>query len=168
MATIGLRADVKKLFFDRAAVMKKLEAQKRRYYAKSGAFARTTARRSIRPSKYASKPGEPPKSKTGILRNNIFFAMDGGVVVGPARLSSRSGRAPRLLEFGGNVRATRTVYVSLGRPGRDSTGRFVQNPKTKIAKGTLTKIKARPYMAPTLRKTIPELPRLYAESVRRS
>jgi hypothetical protein len=172
MATIGLRADVKKLFFDRAAVMKQINAQKRRYYAKSGATAMRTARRLIRkvvkaktvqregltPVAYAaalkkeryrraSRPGQPPRSRTGLLQKNIFFAFDGprgGVIIGPVKLGGK-GLVPKVLEAGGfSQRRTRAGVMKRDR------------------------IAPRPYMAPALRKTKAELPQLLAESFRRS
>ena len=163
--TIGMRAEVMKLFFDREAVMKQVRADQRRYFAKAGGFARTTARQSIRdarkfkkieskgmsPEEFtgalrearyerSSKPGQPPRSRSHLLRRNIFFAFDPprGVIAGPVKLSGK-GKIPKVLEVGGQTRNRERSF----------------------------EIKARPYMAPALRKTVPQLPRLYAESVRR-
>lgn len=53
-----------------------------------------------------SKPGEPPRVVTGLLKKFLFFAYDAGsksVVIGPARLNSASGTAPATLERGGSA-----------------------------------------------------------------
>lgn len=155
-----VRAEVKKLFFDRAAVMKAISATQRRAFTRAGGFARKTAMRKIRPVgksrtivrqgltaaefakqvraeryRLASKPGQPPKSRTGLLRRNIFFAFDppNGVVVGPARFPGGRQMIPRVLEEGGTVRRR-------ARGGR-----------------VTTRIQARPYMAPTMREVQPKL-----------
>lgn len=162
MAVIGLRAQVMKSFFDRGAVMKVLNAQERRYMARSGAYVMTTARRSMRkvakakkieragktPRQFAeaikaeryrraSKPGQPPRYRTGGIRKNTFFAFDGprgGVVIGPARFASAGQMVPKVLEEGGTI----TRKLKSGRRVRDQ-------------------IKPRPYMAPALRQTIPKV-----------
>lgn len=51
---------------------------------------------------YHSKPGQPPRSITGVLKELIFFAFDRPnhtTVVGPAKTNSPSG-APERLEHG--------------------------------------------------------------------
>lgn len=85
----------------------------------------------------ASKPGEPPRNQTGLLRDNIFFSYDAAtqsVVIGPARLGG-AGRAPAVLEYG----------------GRGILG---------------TTIKPRPYMVPALQKNIQKLLPMWRNSVR--
>lgn len=60
----------------------------------------------------ASDPGAPPRSRSGLLRDNILFAYDPdseSVVVGPALLNSSDG-SPETLEFGG--RNDRGVFVA--------------------------------------------------------
>lgn len=50
----------------------------------------------------SSKPGEPPRDQTGLLKRFIFFSFDDRTkttVVGPAKLNSPSG-APERLEYG--------------------------------------------------------------------
>lgn len=75
-----------------------------------------------------SKPGEPPRSVWGLLRNHIYFVYDPdrrSVVIGPAKLQGTKGEAPHALEFGGNVtnRQGRRAYIEprpYMRPARDS------------------------------------------------
>lgn len=70
----------------------------------------------------ASKPGEPPRVRSGELKSQLFFAYDPSamsVVVGPALLPgaippNSTQTAPELLEFGGIVtaRGKRWGYVA--------------------------------------------------------
>lgn len=56
-----------------------------------------------RPPLRHSKPGQPPLSHTGLLKDNIFFDFDLSrhqLLVGPAIIPHPTG-APRVLEFGG-------------------------------------------------------------------
>lgn len=53
----------------------------------AGAYLRTTARRSIRTSKKASRPGMPPHTRAGQIRRAILFAVDSKTLtawVGPS------------------------------------------------------------------------------------
>jgi hypothetical protein len=98
-------------FFDRTAVMAKVDAARRTVLSKWGSFVRTTARRSIRPRKRSAAPGQPPSSHVGLLRKLIFFGYDDAaesVVVGPTLFKSGSPTVPELLEFGGSARHWRT------------------------------------------------------------
>ena len=87
-----------------------------------------------------SRPGEPPRSITGLLRRFLYFAFDPSrrsVVIGPARISSGSG-APETLEHGGfTKRGSRRVRID-----------------------------ARPYMGPALEREQVQLPALWRNSVR--
>ena len=84
------------------------------YQAKSkfGAYVARRMQTSIRNRKKASKPGQTPTNQTGLLRDNIFFALDdrsGAVVIGPARTNQRNAfgtrgqTIPNILEKGGLV-----------------------------------------------------------------
>lgn len=78
--------------------------EKQRVGRRQGALIRTIARRSIRRRRTPSQPGGPPRSKTGLLRNFIFYSWDPvsqSIVIGPQRLSGKGlGDAPRRLELG--------------------------------------------------------------------
>lgn len=139
---------IKRLFFDRKAVIAAVDKARRAVLSKAGAFIRTVARTSIRPRKGSAPPGSPPHSHVGLLRNFIFFGYDrasDSVVVGPAKLNKPT-EAPRVLEHGGVTTATR------------------------FARGKLRKrrirVKPRPYMGPALEKERSKLPKLWAGSVR--
>ncbi len=93
-------------FFDRPAVIHRLNAAKRQVLSKAGAFVRTAARRSIRPRKKTAKAGSPPSSHTGLLRRLIFFGYDGDretVVIGPKLFRKKDPTIPQLLEHGGTA-----------------------------------------------------------------
>lgn len=52
---------------------------------------------------YSAAPGEPPVSQTGLLRDHVYYSFDQGtrsVVIGPARLNSKTANL-RSLEEGG-------------------------------------------------------------------
>ena len=140
---------IKSMFFDRPKVIRAVDRAKRRALSRGGAFIRQTAKRSIRPRKRISRPGEPPSSHAGHLRRLIFFGYDrqrDSVVVGP--IGFRRSKAPSVLEFGG-----RTVVES-GRRRRRKEKRKVR-------------IAPRPYMGPALEKERSNLPKVWRNSVRR-
>lgn len=91
----------KNWFFDRAAVIARVEKATIRAMSKFGAFVRKRARSSIRRRRKISEPGQPPSAHSGEIKL-IYFVYDPGtksVVVGP--LLFKRGEAPPLLEFGG-------------------------------------------------------------------
>jgi hypothetical protein len=107
---IGMKIDaVKGLFFDKPAVIGAMERATVRVFNRFGAYVRLTARRSIRKigkKGKASLPGQPPKSRTGLLREHIYYVYDKNtrsVVIGAALLN-RSTWAQKTLEGGGTIR----------------------------------------------------------------
>lgn len=139
--------EITRLFFDKKAVLDKVDVGTRRVLSKFGAFVRRTARSSIRPRKKVSRPGQPPSSHTGLLKRFIFFGYDPrrqSVVIGPVRLSQNGrGEAPSLLEYGG--------ATTLGRDG----------------KRRLVRIRARPFMGPAFEKEQLKLPAMWRDSIPR-
>ena len=138
--------DIKRMFFDRQAVISKVDAATRRVLSRFGAFVRRSAKSSIRKRKKAAPPGQPPSSHTGLLKKFIFFGYDAArqsVVIGPTRLNQKGrGEAPPLLEYGGKatlVRRGKKKYVTY---------------------------QARPYMGPAFEKEKPQLPAMWRGSVR--
>lgn len=137
--------EIKKLFFDRQAVISKVDAATRRVLSKFGAFVRRSAKSSIRKRKKPAPPGQPPSSHTGLLKKFIFFGYDAdrrSVVIGPTRLNQKGrGEAPPLLEYGGKatlVRRGKKKYVTY---------------------------QARPYMGPAFEKEKPQLPAMWRGSI---
>lgn len=136
----------KAVFFDRQAVISKVDAASRKVLSKFGAFVRRSAKSSIRKRKKPAPPGSPPSSHTGLLKKFIFFGYDTdarSVVIGPTRLNQKGrGEAPPLLEYGGKT--------TLKRRGKRKR----------------TTYKARPYMGPAFEKEKPQLPAMWRDSVR--
>ena len=146
---IGVRIDYK-MFFDRKSVTDAVDRAKRKVLSKFGAFVRQRAKGSIRKRKRASRPGEPPTSRTGLLKKFIFFGYDrnrDSVVIGPMRLNQKTGDAPPALEYGGPSR------IVTGRRRRRRVKRIVN-------------IRARPYMGPAFEKEKAQLGPLWAGSVK--
>lgn len=136
----------KAMFFDRHAVISKMDTATRKVLSKFGAFVRRSAKSSIRKRKKPAPPGSPPSSHTGLLKKFIFFGYDPdarSVVIGPTRLNQKGrGEAPPILEYGGKA-----TLVRRGKKKR-------------------TTYKARPYMQPAFEKEQPQLPALWRGSVR--
>lgn len=139
----------KGMFFDRAKVINAVDQATRKVLSKFGAFVRTAAKSSIRTRKKAvSAPGQPPFSKTGLLKKFLFFGFDPStrsVVIGPAKLNTGSD-APEVLEHGGST----TVFSR--RNGKRITKRV--------------RIERRPYMQPALEKEKSKLGPLWLNSVK--
>lgn len=142
-----IRMEVTKLFFDRPAVMARVDAATRKVFSKFGAFVSQRAKTSIRKRKSIAPPGEPPSSHTGLLKRFIFFGYDPdrrSVVIGPARLTGKGrGQAPSLLEHGG--------------PG-------VVHRRRKVVQ---VHVRPRPYMGPAFEKEKPGLPAMWRDSLAR-
>lgn len=155
---IGFRIDqAKGFFFDKPAVRDAMDRATVRVFSRFGATVRLTARRSIRKigkKGEASKPGQPPKSRTGLLREHIYYAYDKqsrSVVIGAALLN-RSTWAQRNLESGATIRKknprrrTRKLggvgemrIVSAGHAGgRNERGQFVKAQEANVAYTRLT------------------------------
>lgn len=138
--------EIKRMFFDRQAVVSKVDAATRRVLSKFGAFVRRSAKSSIRKRKKAAPPGQPPSSHTGLLKKFIFFGYDAArqsVVIGPTRLNQKGrGEAPPLLEYGGKT--------TLKRGGK----------KRRVT------YQARPYMGPAFEKEKPQLPAMWRGSIK--
>ena len=139
---------IKELFFDRAAIASAVDRGVRKVLSKFGAFVRTTAKHSIRKRKTVSRPGSPPSSHVGTLKNLIFFGYDPSqrsVVIGPASFAGKTGtaEAPPLLEYGGTAKR--------------------KNRKGKVVQATY---KARPFMGPAFEEEKKQLPALWAGSIK--
>jgi hypothetical protein len=117
----GLRIK-SEMFFDREAVIEAVGRAGAKALGKAGAYIQRRAKSSIRKRKRASRPGEPPSSHVGTLRNRIYFSYDSptrSVVVGPTPIGS-VGVVPPTLEYGGAVprrKNPRRKQRVLGRSG---------------------------------------------------
>lgn len=134
----------KDAFFDRQAVVSAIDKVSIRVLSRFGAFVRRSAKGRIRRRKKPSLPGQSPSSHSGLLRDNIYFAMDLGnrsVVIGPAKLGGGTD-APHVLEYGGDT------VISGGR-----------------SRGKRIHIEARPYMQPAFEENLSKLPDIWREAV---
>lgn len=123
---IGMKiSDAKGLFFDKNAVLTPTEKAKRKALSKFGAYVRSGSRRSIRKvgkSGAPAKPGQPPKSRTGLLKRFIFFVYDkqnDSVIIGPAALNGTKEQnrlATEVMEIGGSVTRDGKRYVYAKHP----------------------------------------------------
>jgi hypothetical protein len=150
-----INLDVKRVFFDRKAVIDRMDAATRKVLSKFGAFVRRAARSSIRKRRSSAPPGSPPSSHTGLLKRFIFFGYDTqarSVVIGPARLDQRGrGEAPALLEHGGVATLTRRAGR---RQARNQARRQVR-------------YRPRPFMGPAFEKQKPLLAAMWRDSITR-
>ena len=122
-----------------------------RWQRRSYEIALTEAKRAGRPVPMLpfrpSKPGQPPKYITRLLKDFVQFSYDftsGSTIVGPARLNTRqtgTGQTvPEVLEYGGFSR------VSRGK--------------------TIAAVAARPYMGPALEKNRDKIASFWANTLR--
>lgn len=135
-------------FFDRQHVIISMSAATHRALSRFGAYVRQRARSSIRKRKKASRPGSPPSSHVGLLKQFILFAYDNiakSVVIGPALLNGRAYRdTGQALEFGGTFQRRdrkRGVYMA--------------------------NYPARPFMRPAFDKEKAKAPDLFKNTLRR-
>lgn len=135
---IGTLVDVKKMFFDRAAVLNATDKATRKALGHIGGHVRKVAKGSIRKSDEVSAPGSPPASHTDRLKKGILYGYDKGresVVVGPTVW--RTSTPLELLEYGGQTKLK-------GKPAR---------------------YRARPFMGPAMEKSAP-FDRFWQDSVK--
>ena len=133
---------LKKHFFDRKKVQRRVDARTRKVLSKFGSFVRRSAQHSIRQSSGTSQPGHPPFSHSGKLRKKIFFIYDPkrrSVVIGPIIYPGKTGRALPALEYGG---------------------------KTDMPSGVIIKIEARPFMGPAFDRNLAVVPSLWRDSIK--
>lgn len=94
---------------DKAMILARIAAGKRRLLASFGAHLVAEARGLIQPSPGTSPPGQPPYSHTNRFEELIQYAVDGSSVIAGAIPLRPGSRVPATIEFGGRV---------VGRNGR--------------------------------------------------
>jgi len=108
-----------------------------------GAYVRAIAKNSLGKGNLVSEVGQPPTSRTRMLKNSIRFGVDmtrRSVVIGPVilRVSKKvKGLVPPLLEYGGL-----TLLLIRNRYKRAN-------------------YRARPFMGPAFKTGLPQLPRIW-------
>lgn len=131
------------MFFDRAGVVQHVRDGTKSVLSKAGAFARRTMKGLIRSGKNPAKPGNPPKSHTGLFKELIFFGYEAAsqsVVIGPAFRSRQNPPVPQLLNDGGEAINWRT-----GKPAT---------------------YQAFPFVEPTLAIEAPKFPELFTNAIK--
>lgn len=119
----GFRLNTTESYFDVKAVLDPERRAKKSLLLRFGLYTRDDARRSLRSVGIrgkAASAGSPPHSRLGLLKNQMFFALEANTVVcGPAKLSGRrpqSRPAPEVLEVGGSVTHDGHTAVFVKRP----------------------------------------------------
>ena len=100
-------------------------------------------------------PGTPPNTRRGLLKQSLLFGVEKqrqSVVIGPAE--SFIGTAMTAHEFGGIYRAESFIGTAMTAHEFGGIYRKRRYPK-------------RPLMKPTLEKTLPKLPALWENSVKK-
>lgn len=181
-------------FFKTDRVKALVSEGQRKALSEAGAFVMKTARGFIRTDKTKkqnpSKPGRPPKSRTGLLRDKIIFAYDPvkkSVVIGPTKLNSTrvslddgdsmptSGQpVTSVLEHGGSVK-TKEIRVPVQAKRKQIKTEWVRhrerikaafpNAQTRTRQQTIAK---RPYMLPALLKNRDKITRELVKSIKQS
>lgn len=171
-------ADVKRMFFDRAAVSGAVDKASLRVLSKFGAFVRTTARQSIRPARQ-TPIGELTEEQLTAYRRAVAIARKTGKPK-PRRpmQSSKAGQPPRshlgLLKrfiFFAYDPATNGVVIGPARlngvaGGPAALAALEEGGTSRTPQGKTIRIDARPFMGPALKKEEPKLPALWANSVK--
>jgi len=112
-----------------------------------GAYVRAIAKNSLGKGNLISQPGQPPTSRTKMLKNSIRFGVDmaaRSVVIGPIILGVSKkvkGLVPPLLEYGGL-----TLLLTKKKVWRKANYR------------------ARPFMGPAFEKGMPQLNRIWQKA----
>ncbi len=160
-------------FFDRPAVLRRMDRATARSLSRAGAFVRRRAIHRLRRRKRYSKPGESPSvhsnDRVATLRN-ILFGFDGRytVIVGPVGLNQMqyaggritAGTVPATLEFGGQVGIREKLVGNVWLP----RGRRRPRPDqpTRVRMATYA---PRPFMGPALEAERDKFPNLWAQSI---
>lgn len=103
--------------FDVQKLERKARAMEYRGLEKLGFQTRQVARDSIMPAATSSRPGDPPRDKTGTLKRFILYSLDKStmsVVAGAKLLKRKSKDAAKALEHGGLAMTAKkkSIYVS--------------------------------------------------------
>lgn len=170
---------VKKLFFDKPLIKRLMNNTTRNALSKAGAYVQRSAKLLLsRTGKKPSRPGSPPKKRSGHLRDWTFFHFDQSswsVVVGPMKLNmvamttqrggglrKTSGNVPGLHEHGGRQGIIERKFKSEGPEGwRRADLRRNRDSTTYDYRVRVASYPKRPYMAPALRKNLSKFPKLY-------
>lgn len=142
---VSARSSIRKA---RRKKLSEMSPKERRRYQIAVAIAKRRGKPKPKAPFASSKPGEPPRSQTGLLRKFLLYAYDiqsESVVIGPAKINRATG-APETLEYGGAT--------------------IVRRRKGKTTR-TRVKIAARPFMQPALEAELDNIPEQWRGAVSR-
>ena len=138
-------------------VRRAVDRAKGRVLGRSADLIRDTAQQSMPDREGLAPPGQPPRMESAWLKRSVRSAWDRSSqtsLAGPVRAGGAGAAEERMLmrvlEFGGQ-------YV-LGRRAR-------RRRRIRGHRRAVVQVKAKPYMAPALKKERPRLPKLWAGSV---
>ena len=155
-------------FFDNDAIMKAVDKGLRKQLGWFGGYVRRAARNSLKTQVGASRPGSPPFSHTGVLKNFIFYTYDSKtqtVIIGPAATTQKNARSygnyktiPETLEYGGMLRV-REHQLRSGKWIRTDmrfrlNGGDYRSAIGKLQRQRLLNIEARPFMQPVFKRSL--------------
>lgn len=147
---IKLKLDEAKIIFTRT-VSEKAERGKRSGLRKFGTYVRQRAKRLLnkKGGTKVSKPGEPPRKITGLIRDNVFWfleEMKDLVRIGPILINKPDGDVPGDLEHGATVERHLGIMIpsdSGDGPGFFEIGEIDSSFRARDARGRFKKSKAR-------------------------
>ena len=189
-----MKADTSK-FFDRVIVETEVERIELEGLKRNAFYLRRVARNSIRRKKGPSKPGQPPRSVRGDLKRGIYAMLDGTGAPSTLEFGGETvidNSVRRKVGDGGEVRVVSGAAAGVKR---DSNGKFLRNSQrgkevrpgirvvfakirtqaqadraTEINRSIFgprkVRVAERPFMAPSLEKSLPRLQGMWSMSVR--
>lgn len=155
-------------FFDRDAIMKAVDKGLRKQLGWLGGYVRRAAKNSLKTQEGSSKPGSPPFSHTGVLKNFIFYTYDfktQTVIIGPAATTQKNARSygnyktiPETLEYGGMIRVREHQlrsgkWIRTDMRFRLNAGHY-RSAIGKPQRQRLLNIEARPFMQPVFKRSL--------------
>lgn len=171
-------ADVKKMFFDRAAVSGAVDKASMKVLSKFGAFVRTAARRLIRPARQTPVAEMTDEQRIAYARAVAIAKRQGKPRPRRPMQSSNPGQPPRShlgslkrFLFFAYDREGNSVVIGPARlngvsGGPDALEALEEGGRSKNAKGKAIRVAARPFMGPALATERPKLPAMWANSVK--
>jgi hypothetical protein len=186
-----MKADTSK-FFDPAIVETEVDRIEYEKLKRNALYLRKAARNSIRRRKGPSQPGQAPRSVRGDLKRGIQAHYERGLgqaVVGPVKFDWGTG-APSALEFGGDSVIDNSVVRKVGDGGEirvTRVGGKEVRPGVRVVYGKIRtqaqadratrinreifgprtiRVAERPFMAPSLQRSVPKFEPMWSMSVR--
>jgi len=164
-----IKMDMKKFFFDRPGVARRIDKARRKRLGRGGGIVRKISRNSMRRLKKPSLPGQPPRVVHGQIKAFTFYAYDqdsDGVVIGPQRLPKGTGgtkaqTVPEAMEYGAKVRVQEVQSQRSGKWRRIVTKQDRQLREHRNTRTRTTKIAPRPFMGPALKKGSDKYPKIF-------